>query len=243
MQRKYKNPAAGVKLHDSVTAFLPCRKGSERVAKKNTRPFGPFRSGLLEIKISQLLECNDIDEIVLSTNDEEIIDFAVRLGHYKIRIHRRDENLSTNVTSTDELINHANELITSGHILWTHVTSPFVGARVYSDIIASYRNALMRGHDSLMTTTKLHAFLWGENGPVNYDRTLEKWPRTQTIKPIHEINSAAFLAPVDIYRRHNDRIGLCPLLYPLDRLCGFDIDWEEDFTLAELLLKNGLKSI
>jgi len=86
-----------------------------------------------------------------------------------------------------------------------------------------------------MTTNLIHGFLWNEQGPINYDRTKEKWPRTQTIEPIHEINSAVFLANSRIYEKLNDRIGNNPYLYPLDKIRGFDIDWEDDFKIAEAM--------
>lgn len=225
-----------------ITAFLPCRKGSERVPRKNIRPFGPFAHGLVEIKLGQLLSCPAIDRVVLSTNDEEIIAFAETLEAPQLSIHRRAEHLASSSTSTDALVGHARELIASGHILWTHVTSPFVSASRYDEIIAAYRNALAEGHDSLMTTTPLQAFLWTEAGPLTYDRTVEKWPRTQTLLPVHEINSAAFLAPVKVYADQDDRIGSNPKLHPLDRLTALDIDWEEDFVIAEQLLLKGLVS-
>lgn len=226
----------------SVTAFLPCRKGSERVPRKNIRPFGPFAQGLIEIKLSQLLDCAAIDRIVLSTNDDEIINYASALNAPRLTIHRRAEHLSSSATSTDSLVGHARDLIGSGHILWTHVTSPFIRSAEYTRIVTAYRNGLKQGYDSLMTTTLLHAFLWSEDGPINYDRNLEKWPRTQTLKPVHEINSGAFLAPVEVYHDKNDRIGEKPLLHPLDRLTALDIDWEEDFVVAEQLFLKGLVS-
>lgn len=225
-----------------ITAFLPCRKGSERTPRKNIRPFGSFPHGLVEIKLQQLLTCPDIDEVVLSTNDEEILNHAETLKAPRLRLHQRAEHLASSATSTDALTGHARELIPSGHILWTHVTSPFVGAALYSEIIAAYRRALTEGCDSLMTTTQLHTFLWAEDGPLNYDRSAEKWPRTQTLAPVHEVNSAVFLAPAAVYSRHDDRIGERPRLYPIDRLAALDIDWEEDFIIAEQLYLNGLAS-
>jgi CMP-N-acetylneuraminic acid synthetase len=221
---------------DLVTAFLPCRKGSERVPRKNIRPFGPFEQGLLEVKLGQLLDCPAIDRVALSTNDQEIIEFAESLESPRLFIHRRAEHLSSSETSTDALVVHAYELIETGHILWTHVTSPFVTADIYGEIISAYRQALAEGFDSLMTTTELHAFLWTSAGPLNYDRSVEKWPRTQTITPVHEINSAAFLASAELYASHHDRIGLNPRLHPLDRLVALDIDWEPDFAIAQQLL-------
>jgi CMP-N-acetylneuraminic acid synthetase len=227
---------------DSVTAFLPCRKGSERVPHKNIRPFGSFAHGLIEIKLGQLLACPEIDRVVLSTNDEEILDYARSISTPRLTLHRRDEHLATSATSTDALVGHARELISLGHILWTHVTSPFVSAMLYGQIISSYRDALDEGFDSLMTTTFLQSFLWNEEGPLNYNRAIEKWPRTQTLETIHEVNSAAFLAPVEVYERLGDRIGERPRLFPFDRLTALDIDWEEDFVIAEQLLLNGLVS-
>jgi CMP-N-acetylneuraminic acid synthetase len=227
---------------DAVVAFLPCRKGSERAPRKNIRPFGPFQHGLVEIKLAQLLSCPAIERVLLSTNDEEILEYATSLSSAKITIHNRDNSLSSNTTSTDELVSHACDLVGSGHILWTHVTSPFVGSGFYSSIIAAYRKALTNGFDSLMTTTPLRAFLWNDNGPINYCRKTEKWPRTQMLEALYEVNSAVFLASVQIYTECHDRIGKAPMLYPLDRLSSMDIDWEEDFALAEQILISGLRA-
>lgn len=227
----------------SVHVFLPCRKGSERVPKKNIIPFAGKPFGLVSIKLEQLLSCAEIDEVVLSTNDEDILNYADSLSSTKLTIHHRCDELSLSSTSTDELVAHALSLIPDGDILWTHVTSPFVNSEIYTQIIRQYRSALATGFDSLMTTSKIHGFLWNEHGPINYDRKLEKWPRTQTIPAIHEINSAVFLASAEIYRQMNDRIGEKPLLYPLDKITSQDIDWQEDFILAEMMVQAGLVQI
>jgi CMP-N-acetylneuraminic acid synthetase len=226
-----------------ITAFLPCRKGSERVPRKNIRPFHDHQHGLIEIKLRQLLAVDSIDEVVLSTNDEEILEFAATLGNSKLRLHKRVDSLSSSTTSTDELVGHAVELIPDGHILWTHVTSPFVNADEYAAIVARYRQALDEGYDSLMTTTEIHGFLWNADAPLNYDRSVEKWPRTQTLEVVHEVNSAAFLNSADNYRRLADRIGTKPYLYGMGKILGFDIDWEDDFAIAQVLAQSQLAKI
>jgi len=76
--------------------------------------------------------------------------------------------------------------------------------------------------------------------PINYDRTIEKWPRTQTLKPIHEVNSGIFMAASNLYERFGDRIGKKPYLYSLDKLISHDIDWIEDFVLAECMVREKL---
>jgi len=226
-----------------VTCFLPCRKGSERVKNKNIRPFSSYSNGLIEIKLKQLSEVKEIDTIILSTNDEEIIRYAELSGIRNLIIHRRDDELASSQTSTDDLVTHAQTLISDGHILWTHVTSPFLNSSAYRKIILSYKEGLEQGYDSLMTTSLIQSFVWGKNGPINYDRSVEKWPRTQTIQPLHEINSAVFLSSVGIYTNKKDRIGDNPKLYPLNKIEGLDIDWPEDFQIADCLLNAKLASI
>lgn len=227
----------------SVNVFLPCRKGSERVSKKNIKTFAQFKNGLIEIKLKQLLEANKIDRIYLSTNDDNILDYADSLNETKIVLHKRTEHLSSGQTSTDQLVAHALELIQKGNILWTHVTSPFLTAQSYDQIIEKYLEVKKQGYDSLMTTNLIHGFLWNETGPINYDRTTEKWPRTQTLEPIHEINSAVFLTNAQIYQKLDDRIGQNPYLYPLDKIQGFDIDWEDDFKIAQAIVQSGIAKL
>ncbi|WP_218221700.1 cytidylyltransferase domain-containing protein [Nesterenkonia sp. Act20] len=227
-------------MSERVTAFLPCRAGSQRVPRKNIKPFADVQHGLIEIKLKQLFSSDRVDEVVLSTNDEEILTYAQTLDSPKLRVHRRAEELSSSATSTDQLVAHALELIGEGHILWTHVTSPFITAAQYDKIIAAYQEQLAAGYDSLMTTTEIHGFLWQRERPMNYDRSVEKWPRTQTLEPVHEVNSGVFLAPAQVYQELDDRIGEHPYLYSLDKLVSHDIDWNADFIVGETLLQKGL---
>jgi len=227
----------------NVNVFLPCRKGSQRVPKKNIRPFAGFKYGLTEIKLQQLIKSKKISKIYLSTNDEEILDYAKSLKNDKIIIHKRSESLSSNKTSTDELILHVLELIKDGEILWTHVTSPFLNALEYDMIIKKYEEIKTNGYDSLMTVNLIRNFLWNKKGPINYNRKKEKWPKTQTIKPIYEINSAVFLANITVYKKLNDRIGQKPYFYVLDKIKGFDIDWEDDFKIAEAIVKSKIAEL
>lgn len=224
----------------SLTCFLPCRAGSQRVPRKNVRPFGDFPGGLLEIKLRQLARVEGIDRVLLSTDDEEVIEIARQWDFPGLEIDRRDPRLASSATSTDELIVYAGSMVPEGHLLWTHVTSPFLSADLYSEIIRGYHDCLKEGYDSLMTVNELKAFLWNEEGPVNYDRRVEKWPRTQTLEPLYHINSGVFLAPAAIYHQEGDRIGRKPKLWPISEKEAFDIDWMENFEMGSLMQKQAL---
>lgn len=221
-----------------VSVFLPCRAGSERVPHKNTRPFAGIEGGLLTIKLQQLIDCKAIDTIVLSTNDDEVIKLTEKLSSDKIKIDKRPEHLATSSTSTDDLVKYVSSIIDEGIVLWTHVTSPFINSKIYEEAIEAYKTALEGGaYDSLMSVTALKTFIWNKEGAINYDRNKEKWPRTQTIEPLYEINSGIFLADISIYRNLQDRIGKKPFLFENNDIDSFDIDWEEDFFIAEAIYK------
>lgn len=54
-----------------ITAVIPIRSGSQRVKDKNLREFGD--TCLMELKIKNLLNVPEIDEIIVNTNSEEAI--------------------------------------------------------------------------------------------------------------------------------------------------------------------------
>ncbi|MFT4253716.1 MAG: acylneuraminate cytidylyltransferase family protein [Caulobacter sp.] len=224
-------------------AFLPCRAGSQRIPHKNTREFAGNPEGLVGIKLDQLLACGDFDKVVLSSNDAAVIRAGERrmgAANGKLMIDIRPDNLCSSSTSTDEVIAYVPRIIDRGHIVWTHVTSPFFGTEDYSEAIHAYNLARESGaHDSLMGVTRLNTFLWDNEGPINYDRKVERWPRTQTLRPIYEVNSAIFIAPVEVYRTSGDRIGDNPKLYEIEKKKTVDIDWPEDFEIAERLWAMG----
>ena len=221
-----------------IIAFLPCRRGSERVKQKNTRPFANIEGGLTKIKMEQLLNCPEIDSIVVSTDDPQVAETCQQLASDRtknVKILERPAHLATSTASTDDVVKYIPEIISDGVILWTHVTSPFVDSATYSSAIRSFWEKLKDGYDSLMSVTRVQKFLWDENGPINYDREQEKWPRTQTLPVIYEVNSAIFLAPIEIYIQQQDRVGKKVIPFELSASQAMDIDWEEDFKLAQEL--------
>jgi CMP-N-acetylneuraminic acid synthetase len=227
-------------IKNKVSVFLPIRKGSQRVVNKNTRKFAHFNKGLLELKLNQLIKVTSISEIILSTNDEASIEIGREFSHIsnKIRIIKRPENLSLSSTNLTDLVKYVPKICVSDHILWTHVTSPFVEAVDYDYAIELYLKALNQGYDSLMSVRKFNNYLWSKKKNDIINRVSDqRWPQTQDLEELYEINSAIFIASRKIYVDNFDRIGTKPELFIQDSIKSFDIDWEDDFTLAELIYK------
>ena len=223
---------------DKVSFFLPVRKGSQRVINKSTRRFADLPGGLLELKIRQLLESELLDEIVLSTNDEEAIRIAKGILDPKnrLRIEPRPDHLCVDTTPLSDLIHYVPSIIQNEHILWGHVTTPFVLGADYDLVIEQYWKDLANGHDSLLSVSAFQNFLLNSEGRVFNSNSSEfKWPRTQDLPTLYEVNHAVFLAPRKVYVEKNNRLGSNPALYKMDKIKSWDIDWEDDFAMAEAI--------
>lgn len=226
-------------MNKKISVFLPTRKGSQRVKNKNTRPFADINGGLLALKLTQLLKVKYIDEVILSTNDDasiEVANIIINNSESKLKVVKRPDQLALDTTDLSELIKYAPSVCTFPNILWTHVTSPFTKTIDYENAIISYFNQLNYGYDSLMSVKLFQNFLWSEDTNDIINRINElKWPRTQDLKKLYEIDSAIFISSKQNYFLHQDRIGVKPLLFVQEGLNSVDIDWEDDFLIAEAI--------
>ena len=227
---------------NKIAFFLPTRKGSERVKNKNTRPFAHIQGGLIENKLQQLVTSKLIDEFILSTNDEKCMEVAQKyVSDERLRILPRPDALCLGSTNLRDLIRYVPTITDAEHILWGHVTTPMCDAVEYDKAIEVYFSKLKEGHDSLVSVVELKNFLLNKRGKLINNTTTLPWPRTQDLETLYEINHAMFIASREIYMNEGNRIGQNPFLYIMDKQLSFDIDWEEDFTLAEMIFeKKGL---
>lgn len=225
-------------MSEKIAFFLPTRKGSERVKNKNTRPFADIEGGLVENKIKQLLSTKHIDEILFSSNDEMCIAITEKYtSDSRLRIIPRPNELCLSTTNLQDLICYVPTITNADHILWGHVTTPLVEAKVYDTAIEQYLSKIIKGYDSLVSVKELKNFLLNQEGKLVNNTTNIPWPRTQDLEPLYEINHAIFLAKRSVYTEQKNRIGQKPLLYIMDEIHSKDIDWEEDFKIAEIMYK------
>ena len=225
-------------MSEKIAFFLPTRKGSERIKSKNTRPFAGIEGGLVENKIKQLLATKHIDEILFSSNDEMCIAIAEKYASdSRLRIIPRPNELCLSTTNLQDLICYVPTITNADHILWGHVTTPLVEAKVYDTAIEQYLSKITKGYDSLVSVKELKNFLLNQEGKLVNNTTDIPWPRTQDLEPLYEINHAIFLAKRSVYTEQKNRIGQKPLLYIMDEIHSKDIDWEEDFKIAEIMYK------
>jgi len=223
-------------MMEKVSFFLPTRKGSTRVPDKNTRPFAGIEGGILAVKLEQLCQSELIAEIILSTNDEKSIEIAAEFDDERLKVIERPESLCLDTTPLAELIRYVPEIVSSDHILWGHATTPMVGGQDYDQMISAYFEGIQAGFDSLVTVKKLQNFLIdpSTSSIINSAKHGDgRWPRTQDLKLLLEVNHVGFISSVANYKIYDDRIGRKVQFFEQDSILSLDIDWEDDFKIAE----------
>lgn len=215
-----------------IDIFLPCRSSSIRIKNKNIKKFSNIKFGLFELKLSQLMLVKGIQNIIVSTNDKKILNYLKKKIIKKLIIDKRPDYLCSSKVSTDELVKYVPNIIKSDHVLWTHVTSPFFQAKDYENAIKVYKKNIKR-NDSLMGVTKIQDFIYDTKKPINFNKRKEKWPPTQSLRKLFVVNNSIFLTSKRNYINLNDRIGKNPFLLEIKKIKSFDVDWPEDFKIAE----------
>ncbi|MDR2821323.1 MAG: acylneuraminate cytidylyltransferase family protein [Desulfovibrio sp.] len=213
-----------------ITALLPMKGHSERVPNKNIRDFAGMP--LLFHVLDSLVACSMIETVLVNTDSAKISQFAQ--SRAKVRVIERPAELCGGDVPMNDIIAHDLQFVSTEHVLQTHSTNPLLTLKSMEKGILTYFNSLSR-HDSLFSVTKLQArFYWPNGLPVNHN-PLELL-RTQDLHPLFEENSCMYVFSHESFRKAgNRRIGLKPLMYPLNVLEAIDIDEEEDFIQAEIL--------
>lgn len=112
-----------------ILAIIPARGGSKRIPGKNIRPFADIPMIVHSIRAAQKAGC--FDHIIVSTDDEQIADIALKHGASVPFI--RPPELADDHAGTQEVIAHAiNWAIAQGWqlgpVCCLYATAPFVRA-------------------------------------------------------------------------------------------------------------------
>jgi len=212
---------------DPIHAVFPVRAGSKRVANKNIRPFAD--STLLEIKVRQLQQTEDVTEVYVSSESPEMLALAEAAGATPLL---RDPAYATDDVPMSEVYAHIAGQLPEGHVLFTHATNPLCGEEAYMDCIRAYRE-MPEEFDSLTTVLDVKDFLYENGKALNFDP--ERKPRSQDLPDIVKLTHAVSLAPRSLILEKKNIFGDHPLLHKLGCFESTDIDTELDFKVAEYM--------
>ena len=221
----------------SVTAVIPVRAGSTRVKNKNIRPF--MDSNLLEIKIEQLKQVPEIDEIIVSTDSPIMFEIAQQKG---VTGKRRPVEFCDEKSRTfNEVVHYIAENEVSTEIMmWTPCVCPFVGSKRIRDGLQKYIELVDREKifDSVVSAVLFKEYIFGETGPVNFSATHHV--PSQYLPAWHLIINGFYIASRKNMYEWSYFYGPNPYLFEIDKSESIDIDDEIDFDFAEFLFRRNL---
>lgn len=217
-------------------AIITARGGSKRIPRKNIRKF--LGRPIIGYSIAAALEADCFDEVMVSTDDEEIAEVAMGFGA-KVPFFRSSETSNDFATTADvlrEVINeyrHCHEQFEYACCIYP--TAPFVTAR---KLETGYELLTTTGADSVVPVVR---FGYPIQRALKIEAGMLKmfWPehlnsRSQDLTPAYhdcgqfywlEINS--FMNSGRLFAGHT-----VPLEIPESEVQ--DIDTEEDWKIAEM---------
>lgn len=191
---------------------------------------------LYQVVLDKLQSISLIDRIVINTDSETIArDCSGRYS--KALIIERPQNLIGNDVTMNSIIEYDLTKVDGEHFLQTHVTNPLLTSKTIVKAIEMYFESL-GVCDSLFSVESVKKRAYDHNGkPINH--TNEKLLQTQDLPPVNIENSNLFVfSRTSFAEAQNSRVGLRPKLFQMSAIEGVDIDYLEDFLLAELIMKN-----
>lgn len=216
-----------------IVALVPMRHHSERVPRKNYRPFAGLP--LYHYIVNTLLECPGIAGIVIDTDSPVIMEDCAK-NFPSVHLIERPEHLREGTVPMNDVLLYDTTQVKADFYLQTHSTNPLLRASTINRAVKSFLDSYPI-YDSLFGVTRWQTRLWDQLGrAVNHNSAILL--RTQDLPPIYEENSNIYIFTADILRMRHNRIGERPFLFEIDRLEAWDVDEELDFRIAEFLYKD-----
>ncbi len=222
---------------EKIVALVPMRHHSQRVPQKNFRDLAgkPLYMHIL----TSLTGCKLIDEIVVDT-DSPTIHEGIDEHFPTITVLDRPEHLRADTVPMNEILFYDTGEVEADLYLQTHSTNPLLLSETVTKAIEEF-SAVYPAYDSLFSVTRLQSRLWDELArPINHNPAILL--QTQDLPPVYEENSCLYLFTRESLLRKRTRIGDRPFLFEISALEAQDIDEEQDFLIADLLMKYRLRS-
>jgi CMP-N,N'-diacetyllegionaminic acid synthase len=156
-----------------VVAIVPARGGSKGLPRKNLRRIGG--RSLVGWAVLAGLEAELVTDVVVSSEDREILAEAVRCGAQPLI---RPEELATDEASTDSVLVHAMNVMGWQHDLVV-LLQPTVPVRPLGLVDRAVQRLMDTGADSLFTGKALH-FVWRRIARSNHSGQLIPGKLVQT---------------------------------------------------------------
>jgi CMP-N-acetylneuraminic acid synthetase len=215
-----------------IVALVPMRHHSQRVPDKNFRPLAG--KPLFHHIIGSLLACPEIDQVVVNTDSQPVMD-GLQQHFPSVRILERPEHLRADTIPMNEILAYDTSQVEADFYLQTHTTNPLLRPTTISRAILTLL-ANVPGYDSLFSVTRLQTRLWDQLGrAINHNPAILL--QTQDLPPVFEENSCIYIFTRQTLLSHRNRLGERPFMFEINSAEAWDIDEELDFQITEFLMQ------
>jgi CMP-N-acetylneuraminic acid synthetase len=214
-----------------IDAITFIRLKSQRVPSKSVKKLNGVP--LCNYALKVMNEVPEIDNIIVYASNEDICKYIDSSVKYTFK--KRPERLDSNSATFNTIMDYAINLINSKYVLYFCVTSPFMKPETISEMI---NKVVKEDYDSAFTVKEIRNFCWFKNKPLNYDPNIV--PFTQDLEAVLVETSGLYIFGKDLYLQTRRRIGFKPYIKRVGIIEGHDIDYIEDFKIAECFIKGEL---
>jgi CMP-N,N'-diacetyllegionaminic acid synthase len=221
----------------TILALIPARGGSKGVPRKNIRDTAG--KPLIAWTIEAAQKSKYIDRLILSSDDNEIIEVARKWGCEAPFIRPRE--LALDSTPGIEPVLHAIHNVPDyDYIILLQPTSPL---RTAEDIDACVEQCLSQGANACVSVVEpdkspYWMYELNENNRMNPLLKVEQMiTRRQDMPQVVALNGAVYIAKPDWLLKHSTFLTTETLAFIMPKERSIDVDTEFDLWLVEAILQ------
>ena len=231
---------------ETVLAIIPARGGSKRLPGKNTRLLGGYP--LIRWSIEAGEKSKIIDEVVVSTDSQEIHDVSIECGAKKVV--KRPSALATDGAESVDVAIHALKAIQKpglkfGYVTLLQPTSPLRTARHIDlgfDLFAKVGATAVIG---VCKTEKPIDWMGRPGSDLNMMEMSKKinGPEEKSSRRLNcQINGAIYIISVSALLKERTFFPDCgSYALLMDRRSSVDIDNEDEFQIASMFMQERMR--
>ena len=219
-----------------ILAMITARGGSKRIPRKNIKEF--CSKPIIAYSIEAAIGSGVFDEVMISTEDEEIADISKQYGA-KIPFYRSDETASDYASTADVIMEVLDEYEKRGmHFdiaCCIYPTAPFITSGRLKDAVETLASS---DADTLIPVV---AFSYPPQRAlvIEDDRLVFKYPeylgaRSQDLEKHYHDAGQFYIFKTEAFRKNKDLMigNILPMV--LDEMEVQDIDNEQDWEMAQV---------
>jgi CMP-N-acetylneuraminic acid synthetase len=218
-----------------TVAIIPARGGSKGIPRKNVKRLNG--KPLIGYIIETALKVDEIDRVIVSTEDPEIVAVAKEFGAEVPFM--RPEELAGDEIGTLPVLQHAINYLEKKEnykpdvIVLLYATSPMLSNSRIGEAIRLIKE---KNFDSLLSAVEDRGHYWIENNE-KYERLHPNNPQNrQFMKPLLKENGAIYITKRDFLMEKDEIVGGSIGFLVMEERETIDIDELLDFEIVEIIM-------